>query len=200
MNKTTRLLSLTGMGVFAALAIGAGPAQAAGSSATTPAPKTVAQHHGWDRTVGYYRSARACEIAGHIGERVGRWDDHDCNFLRFGFRRGEWALSVSNSRDWNSHGHDFHGHNFHGHTPRPRLPRPRLAPQPPLATQDLLPPGPGAVGQAFCPAAPLVVRKAADRSQAAAPGPGRMSMLPGCMGAPQWAQCSSTRLISPQVW
>ena len=115
MNKMTRLLTLTGMGVFAALAIGAGPAQAADSSATSAAKPAAQQRHGWDQTVGFYRSARACELAGNIGERFGRWDDHDCNFVRFGFRRGQWALEVSNGRDWNGHGHSFPGHSFPGH-------------------------------------------------------------------------------------
>ncbi|MEV6848739.1 hypothetical protein [Actinoplanes sp. NPDC051411] len=116
MNKLTRLLTVTGMGAFAALAIGAGPAQAASTSASPVAKSSAGQaqqRHGWDRTVGYYRSARACEIAGRVGERFGRWDDHDCGFVRFGFRRGSWELQVSNDR----HGHGFpgHGHGFPGH-------------------------------------------------------------------------------------
>jgi hypothetical protein len=117
MNKTTRLLTVTGMGAIAALAIGAGPAQAAGTGASAAAKPSAGQaqeRHGWDRTVGYYRSGGACEVAGRVGERFGRWDDHDCNFVRFGFHRGQWALQVSNR-----FGHGFHGHHFggHGHFP-----------------------------------------------------------------------------------
>jgi hypothetical protein len=117
MNKMTRLLTVTGMGALAALAIGAGPAQAAGSNATTaakPAPTTAKAPFGWDRdrTVGFYRSGRACEVAGRIGERFGRWDDYDCNFVRFGFRRGTWELNVSD-RGWDR-GHRFPGHGFPG--------------------------------------------------------------------------------------
>jgi hypothetical protein len=117
MNKLTQILTLTGIGTLAALAIGTGPAQAASStgSAAAKAPTAATQQrHGWDRTAGYYRSARACEVAGRIGERFGRWDDHDCNFVRFGFRRGSWALQVSD-RGWNGPGHNFPGHNFPGH-------------------------------------------------------------------------------------
>jgi hypothetical protein len=116
MNKATRLLTVTGMGALAALAIGAGPAQAAGtagSPAAKPSAGQTQQSHNWDRTIGYYRSAGACEMAGRIGERFGRWDDHDCDFIRFGFRHGSWALQVG--RDWNRPGHGFPGHGFPGH-------------------------------------------------------------------------------------
>jgi len=120
MNKLTRFLTVTGMGAFAALAIGAGPAQAAGtnsSAAAKPSAGQAQERHGWERTVGYYRSVRACEVAGRIGERFGRWDDHDCDFVRFGFRRGTWALQVRTDR----FGHGFPGHGFPGHG-RPGFP------------------------------------------------------------------------------
>jgi hypothetical protein len=105
-------MTMGGMGALAALAIGAGPAQAAGTSnsaAAKPSAGQARQHHGGDRTVGYYRSGRACELAGRIGERFGRWDDHDCDFVRFGFHRGQWELQVSRDR----RGHGFPG--FPGH-------------------------------------------------------------------------------------
>jgi hypothetical protein len=107
MNKTMRVLTMAGLGVMAGLAIGAGPAQASDSSAATAtktataqAPKTTQakQFPRRDQVVGYYRSLRACELAGRIGERFGQWEDYDCDFIRVGFRRGAWALEVE--RDW----------------------------------------------------------------------------------------------------
>jgi hypothetical protein len=115
MNKLTRLLTVTGMGALTALAIGAGPAQAAGttgSAAAKPSAGQAQQRHGSDRTIGYYRSARACEMAGRIGERFGRWDDHDCELVRFGFRRGSWALEIGRDRDRGHSGHGMPGHNW----------------------------------------------------------------------------------------
>jgi hypothetical protein len=118
MNKFTRLLTMTGMGVLAAVAISAGPAQAADNSGTAAARRVapqVQQHDGGERTVGYYRSLRSCELAGRIGERFGRWADHDCDFVRFGFHRRTWALQVSN-RGWGRPGHRFPGHSVPGHS------------------------------------------------------------------------------------
>jgi len=103
MNKATRLLVMTGTAVAAALTMGAGPASAA-TTAAAPGP-----HH--DRVVGYFRSPIACERAGRVGELRDRWDNHDCNRVRFGFHRGQWELTAS----W-GHGPFGHGHD---HGPRP---------------------------------------------------------------------------------
>jgi hypothetical protein len=100
MNKATRFLAMTGMALAAAVTMGAGPASAATKA---PAP------FGHDRTVGYFRSPMACEHAGRVGELRDKWDDHNCDRVRFGFHRGEWALSVS----W---GHGPFGHD-HGPAP-----------------------------------------------------------------------------------
>jgi hypothetical protein len=111
MNKVTRLLTMAGMGLMAGVAIGSAPAQAAGvtqQQAAKPAAgqsSQVQQHRGRDQVVGYYRSLRACEFAGRIGERFNRWDDHDCTFVRFGFHRGTWALEVQRDWDWHRPGH-----------------------------------------------------------------------------------------------
>jgi hypothetical protein len=43
---------------------------------------------------GYYRTLRGCERAGWIGERFDRWRDYDCDRVRYGYRRGYWALEV----------------------------------------------------------------------------------------------------------
>jgi hypothetical protein len=128
MTKAIRFLTMAGMGLAASVAMGAGPAQATDS---TPQPSVkasagqgaqVQQHRDRDRDriVGYYRSLRACTFAGRIGERFDRWEDFDCEYVRFGFRRGAWALEVELDRDWHRPGHGHgpwgngHGHG-HGH-------------------------------------------------------------------------------------
>nr|WP_296069300.1 hypothetical protein [uncultured Actinoplanes sp.] len=102
MNKITRALTMSGMGLIAAVLM-AGPAQASGSAGEATAKSaasqstqgsTVKQHRDRDYVAGYYRSHRACEFAGRIGERFNKWDDYDCDFVRFGFRRGLWRLEV----------------------------------------------------------------------------------------------------------
>jgi hypothetical protein len=103
MKKLTRILTMSGFGLLAALAGGAGPAQA-----SAPEGKTVGAHHvQWragDDVVGYYRTLRDCEIAGRFGERTGHWDDHNCSPVRVGVRRGAWALQVASNDDWHRHG------------------------------------------------------------------------------------------------
>jgi hypothetical protein len=103
--------------------MGVGPAQAADST-PQPAVKASAAQAGQvqqhrdrdrDRVVGYYRSLRACTLAGRIGERFDRWEDFDCDFVRFGFRRGMWALEVQRDRTWPGHGHGHGGHGHGGH-------------------------------------------------------------------------------------
>jgi hypothetical protein len=92
MNRITRMLTITGLGLFAGITIGAGPAMAATNTAGTPAKPG-------DRVVNYYDTYAQCEIAGRIGERFGRWDDFDCYPVH-----GDYALVVDYN-DW--HGHDF---------------------------------------------------------------------------------------------
>jgi hypothetical protein len=111
MNKATRLLAMTGMALAAGMTMGAGPASAA---TKTPAP---GPHH--DKVVGYYHSSSACERAGRVGELRDRWNNHDCDRVRFGFHRGQWELNVS----W-GHGPFGHGHGpvMHGHGPVHHVP------------------------------------------------------------------------------
>jgi len=133
-NRIARLLAMSGLGVGAALAIGAGPAQAAvaaGQPAVHSAPIHARTH--WsddtnDDVVGYFRTRTGCERVGRLGEYHGRWDDYDCSRVRFGFNRGAWVLEVSTD-DWNGnwdednwysgwydgwHGGDFNGGWDHG--------------------------------------------------------------------------------------
>ena len=119
MNKATRLLAMTGMALVAGVTMGAGPASAA-TKAPAPGP-------GHDKVVGYFHSPGACERAGRVGELRDKWNDHDCNRVRFGFHRGQWELSVSwgHGPFGGGHGHGNgggHGHgnghgNGHGHGP-----------------------------------------------------------------------------------
>ncbi|SNY28452.1 hypothetical protein [Paractinoplanes atraurantiacus] len=112
MNKAVRMLTMIGMGVMASAAIGA-PALAAdsGSSAAAKSESTAkVQRHDRDQVVGFYRTLRDCERAGRVGEWFDRWEDHDCERVRFGFRRGYWALEVE--RDWRGGGHHFRDRDF----------------------------------------------------------------------------------------
>ncbi|GIF12174.1 hypothetical protein [Actinoplanes teichomyceticus] len=100
MKKATRLLTLTGLSVLTGTGLLAGPAQAApGGPAGAPAQL---RHDHWDddEVVGYYRTIRSCERAGLVGERSRAWDDFHCDRVRWGFRRGAWALVV-HQEDWN---------------------------------------------------------------------------------------------------
>ncbi|WP_250028782.1 hypothetical protein [Paractinoplanes maris] len=110
MNKVTRLLTTAGLGLLAGVAFGVGPAQAADASAPSAAKAQTGAaqaDRNWGRevTVGYYRSYRACDLAGRIGERFNRWNDYDCEFQRRGFHRGTFALEVE--RSWGRPGHRF---------------------------------------------------------------------------------------------
>jgi hypothetical protein len=104
MGKTMRFLTLAGMGLLAGVSLGAGTAQAAPAaerSGSTTAAHQQAARWGNDDVVGYYRTIRTCLQAGRIGERFGAWDDYDCERVRFGFRRGAWALIVDDN-DWDN--------------------------------------------------------------------------------------------------
>ncbi|WP_184954206.1 hypothetical protein [Paractinoplanes abujensis] len=112
-----RLLTTTGLGLLAGAALGVGPAQAADASPAAAAKSQTGrtaqadQHRDRDVVVGYYRSYRACELAGRIGERWGRWDDYDCDYQRRGFHRGSFALEVERGWGWNRPGHHWdNGH------------------------------------------------------------------------------------------
>ena len=125
MNKVTRMLAITGMALAAGATIGAGPASAATSTASTASSASTASagfasHQGADRrvqshsrVVGYFRGPISCNKAGRIGEWRDRWDDYTCYRVRWGFKRGWWALSVS--QDGNGHhGGGNHGGGFPG--------------------------------------------------------------------------------------
>jgi hypothetical protein len=110
MNKLTRAITLGGFGVLTALTVGMGPAQAAPATPATPATpaaKTAVGHNIWrgeSQIVGFYRTARACQLAGVYGERAGAWDDFDCTVVRVGARRGAWALEVADYDNWGRFG------------------------------------------------------------------------------------------------
>src|SRR5690242_229135 len=102
MKRTMRFLTLAGMGVLAGASLGMGPAQAASAAGQTGAGSSVQQHQnswGSQDVVGYYRNIGSCLQAGRIGERFGAWEDYDCERVRWGFRRGAWALIVDEN-DW----------------------------------------------------------------------------------------------------
>ena len=107
MNKFTRAVTLGGFGVLTALTVGMGSAQAAPVTPVTPESKTTASQNIWrgeSQIVGFYRSLRACQLAGLYGERAGAWDDYDCTVVRVGARRGAWALEVVDYNNWGPSG------------------------------------------------------------------------------------------------
>jgi hypothetical protein len=112
------MLTMAGMALIAGATMGASPAAAAvstsqGNTATSQVAVGQGQNQAGDRA-GYYRTRRSCERAGRIGEWLGRWDDYDCERVRWGIRRGWWVLDV----DWNwsgGHGHGDHHGGGHGH-------------------------------------------------------------------------------------
>jgi hypothetical protein len=113
MKISTRFLMVVGAGLMAGTALGA-PAQAAESPRVQPAQPAVTTPH-WDDdddedVVGYFRTLRACERVGRIGEWRDRWEDYDCNRVRWGFRRGFWELEVERDRDWGHHRPGHHDH------------------------------------------------------------------------------------------
>ena len=118
MSKTARMFTMLGLGLMAGATIGAGPALAAGSAdapAAKPATTTKVQKHGdRDRVAGYFRTRSACERVGRIGEWRDRWDDYDCDRVRFGFKRGLWALEVEQNWRGGGHGHGPFGGHGHG--------------------------------------------------------------------------------------
>jgi hypothetical protein len=120
MNRITRLLAMTGIGLAAGVAI-AGPAQAATAGSGHSASASAAGSHAFwnddDDVVGYFNSPIRCERAGRIGEIRDRWDDYDCNRVSFGFHRGDWELSVSYCDD--NHGNGPWGHDNGWHRPGP---------------------------------------------------------------------------------
>ena len=112
MNKTTRTLAMSGIAIAAGLTMGVGPASAAPGTTSAGTGAASSSDHRWDngRVVGYFRTASACYRMGRIGEIRHKWDDSDCDFVRRGFHRGQWQLTVS----WNRHGNGGHGPIGHG--------------------------------------------------------------------------------------
>jgi hypothetical protein len=112
MNRITRMLTITGLGLVAGVTIGAGPAMAAtntgqGAVKSSTADATVKPG---DSVAGYFDSRVECLIAGRIGDRLGRWDDWNCFPVRDGWHYGDWVLVV----DYNWHGGGPFGHMHHG--------------------------------------------------------------------------------------
>jgi hypothetical protein len=122
MNKITRVLTMSGIGLVAAVMM-AGPAQASGTAAQADSKSSASQsskaqqHRDREYVAGYFSSRRDCQIEGIKGRWIGRWDRFDCDFLRLGLRGGTWRLEVE--RDWRDNGfgignrgHDYRDNGF----------------------------------------------------------------------------------------
>ncbi|GAA0509896.1 hypothetical protein Ade02nite_53080 [Paractinoplanes deccanensis] len=125
MNRITRMLTVSGLGLVAAATLGAGPAMAAtGSSSAGVAPQASqgTTQHWYDddddsRVVGYYRSLRRCIIAGRIGERFDRWDDSECVRVGYGFHR-RYALVVEfDDNDWDNDWYNWDDDDYNDNGP-----------------------------------------------------------------------------------
>ena len=110
MNKTTRMLAMTGIALAAGLTVGAGPASAAPAAPAAPATASVQADHKFkpsnDKFMGYFRSPSACIKTGRIGKLRHKWDSFDCDRVSRGSHRGQYSLTVS----WDRRGPVVHGH------------------------------------------------------------------------------------------
>ena len=117
MNRITRMLTITSLGLFAGITIGAGPAMAAANTGQGAVKSSTADTTAkpGDRVAGYYDSRDECRIAGRIGERLGRWDDWNCYPVGGGWHDGDWELVVD--YNWHGGGSPFGHNNHHGGFP-----------------------------------------------------------------------------------
>jgi hypothetical protein len=117
MNRMTRMLLTSGLGLVAGVTIGAGPAMAAANTGQGAGKSSTADNTArpGDRVAGYFDSREECRIAGRLGDRFGRWDDWNCYPVRGGHHHGDWVLVVAYG-DWN-HGGWPHGGWPHGGWP-----------------------------------------------------------------------------------
>jgi hypothetical protein len=112
MKTATRILAIAGAGLMSGTVLGVGPAQAATGTGQGPAGLSVsqAQPPDWnDDVIGYYNSRRLCERIGRAGQWSDRWESYDCDFVRWGYHRGAWRLSVDRGWDWDGPDGDHHG-------------------------------------------------------------------------------------------
>lgn len=107
MNRITRMLTITGLSLFSG-ALLAGPAMAATSTeAGAGSTTTTTASTGWDRDRDrYFDTRRECNWAGRVGERLGKWDDYDCERVFWGPHRGDWKLDPEHDRWDNDHDWD----------------------------------------------------------------------------------------------
>ncbi|NMO55102.1 hypothetical protein HH310_28440 [Actinoplanes sp. TBRC 11911] len=121
MNKTVRMLALTGAAVAAGLSLGVAPASA--TPAATASASVQADHKSDDRrddrrndnrrdndrksdhrdqfkkhSQGYYRTLGACTKVGKVGKVHKKWVSFDCGKVRRGFHRNQWELTVTTFR------------------------------------------------------------------------------------------------------
>jgi hypothetical protein len=106
-------LALAGLAVAGTAMVGmAGTAQAA--QPAQPAKAVANWGGGWDNdshVAGVFRSYRQCRWAGVRGERWGRWDDFDCDFVGGGGWGGTWQSSWGTpfNQFWSGGGWRYRG-------------------------------------------------------------------------------------------
>ncbi|WP_127508243.1 hypothetical protein [Actinoplanes solisilvae] len=104
MKSAKRILTLAGLSLMTVSTLAAAPAMASTSApdVSVKTATTTADSPRRDRewVEGYYDSRRECEREGRRGERRDRWDEYDCDYMRYGRHEGEWRLTVEKERDW----------------------------------------------------------------------------------------------------
>jgi hypothetical protein len=103
MNRTVRVLLMSGVAVAAGMAFSAPAMAATSSTSSTSTTVQSSPRHGW--VEGHFRTSSQCDRTGRIGRFLGRWDHYSCDYVWRGRNRGSWELTVS--RGW--HGGDWHG-------------------------------------------------------------------------------------------
>lgn len=128
MNKTVRMLALTGAALATGLSLGVAPASAAPAA---PVSASVQADHKGDqpnhrgdqpndrgnrddhkgnqddrwaqpskqRFIGYYRSAGKCVSVGKVGKFHKKWDGFECDKVHRGLHRNQYSLTVN----WDRH-------------------------------------------------------------------------------------------------
>ena len=104
MKSATRILTLAGLSLMTVSTLAAAPAMASTSApdVSVKTATTTADSPRRDRewVEGYYDSRRECNWEGRRGEWRDRWDDYDCDYVRYGRHEGEWRLTVEKERRW----------------------------------------------------------------------------------------------------
>ena len=109
MNRISRMLMVSGLGLATTLSLGIGPAHAspAITLATSPAATSVDRHDDDDwEFKNWYEDEDDCRDAGRRGERRDWWEDYYCKRVR---HHGDRYYALWVQEDDDHHGDDRRG-------------------------------------------------------------------------------------------